>query len=87
MVASNPDAAAWRKYKELMGETAGAAEANIEAEKRKRIEEAQYRRDDSRRSIYNGYRLWTILLAPLPALLIGVWMLVRRRARAAAIVP
>jgi len=29
---SNPDAAAWRKYKELMGETAGAAEANIEAE-------------------------------------------------------
>lgn len=26
------DAAAWRKYKELMGETAGASEANIEAE-------------------------------------------------------
>ncbi len=61
--------------------------ANIEADKKKRIEEAQYRRDASRRSIYNGYRLWTILLAPLPALLIGLWMLVRRRARAAAIVP
>lgn len=26
------EAAAWRKYKELMGETAGASEANIEAE-------------------------------------------------------
>ncbi|MBS0191925.1 MAG: hypothetical protein U0573_04710 [Phycisphaerales bacterium] len=28
----NTDAASWRKYKELMGETSGAAEANIEAE-------------------------------------------------------
>ncbi|MBS0187520.1 MAG: hypothetical protein JSS51_05595 [Planctomycetes bacterium] len=28
----NADALAWRKYKELMGETAGASEANIEAE-------------------------------------------------------
>ncbi len=28
----NQDAMAWRKYKELMGETAGASEANIEAE-------------------------------------------------------
>lgn len=28
----NQDAIAWRKYKELMGETAGASEANIEAE-------------------------------------------------------
>lgn len=28
----NADANSWRKYKELMGETSGAAEANIEAE-------------------------------------------------------
>ena len=28
----NTFAASWRKYKELMGETSGAAEANIEAE-------------------------------------------------------
>jgi hypothetical protein len=28
----NPDAISWRKYKELMGETSGASEANIESE-------------------------------------------------------
>jgi ABC-2 type transport system permease protein len=61
--------------------------ADIEASKKKSIEEAQYVRDASRRSIYNRYRLSTVLLAPVPALLLGILTFVRRRSRAAAIVP
>jgi ABC-2 type transport system permease protein len=61
--------------------------ANIEAKKKERIEMAQYDRDASRRSIYNGYRILTVLLAPVPALLLGILTFVRRRSRAQAIVP
>jgi ABC-2 type transport system permease protein len=61
--------------------------ADIEAKKKLRIEEAQYTRDASRRTIYNGYRLFTLLLAPVPALLFGIATFLRRRSRAAAIVP
>jgi len=59
----------------------------IEAKKKVKIEAAQHDRDASRRKIHNGYRLWTLVLAPLPALLLGVWTLVRRSTRASAIVP
>jgi len=59
----------------------------IEGDKRTKIEEAQHDRDASRRKIHNGYRLWTLVLSPLPALLFGVWTLVRRNSRASAIVP
>lgn len=64
-----------------------AEKANIEAKKKERIEEAQYDRDASRRAIYNRYRVSTLVLAPVPALLFGIWTFVRRRQRAAAIVP
>ncbi len=60
---------------------------DIEATKKKRIEMAQYDRDASRRSIHNGYRILTVLLAPLPALLFGLFTLLRRMSRASAIVP
>lgn len=61
--------------------------ANIEAKKKESIEKAQYDRDASRRSIYNRYRILTVLLAPVPALLLGIVTFVRRRSRAQAIVP
>jgi ABC-2 type transport system permease protein len=64
-----------------------AEKADIEAKKKLRIEQAQYTRDASRRTIYNGYRVFTLLLAPLPALLFGIATFFKRRSRAAKIVP
>lgn len=64
-----------------------AEKADIEAKKKLRIEQAQYTRDASRRTIYNRYRVFTLLLAPLPALLFGIATFFRRRSRAARIVP
>ena len=61
--------------------------ADIEAKKKVKIEQAQYTRDASRRTIYNRYRVYTLLLAPVPALVFGIMTFLRRRARAAAIVP
>ena len=61
--------------------------ADIEAKKKARIEEAQFDRDTARSGIYNRYRILTVLLAPVPALLLGIATLVRRRARAQSIVP
>lgn len=63
------------------------AKADIDAKKKTRIEQAQHDRDTSRALIHDGYRLSTVLLSPTPALLLGIWTLVRRRNRAAAIVP
>ncbi|MFN9705418.1 MAG: hypothetical protein ACK595_11430 [Planctomycetota bacterium] len=48
---------------------------------------AQYDRDAARRGIYNRYRVLTVLLAPIPALLFGIVTFTRRRSRAQAIVP
>jgi ABC-2 type transport system permease protein len=64
-----------------------AAKADIEAKRKERIELAQYDRDAARRSIYNRYRVLTVLLAPIPALLFGIVTFTRRRSRAQAIVP
>lgn len=64
-----------------------AEKTDIEANKKKRIERAQYVRDASRRLANNGYSLMTLVLAPVPALLLGIVTFVRRRARARAIVP
>jgi len=63
------------------------AKAKIEADKRTKIEIAQHKRNEARDGIHNGYRLWTLLLAPVPALLLGIVTLVRRSSRASAIVP
>ena len=64
-----------------------AAKADIEAKRKERIEMAQYDRDAARRGIYNRYRVLTVLLAPIPALLFGIVTFTRRRSRAQAIVP
>jgi ABC-2 type transport system permease protein len=61
--------------------------ADIEAKKKERIERAQYDRDAARARIHNRYRVLAVLLAPIPALLLGVFTFTRRRARAQAIVP
>lgn len=61
--------------------------ADIEAKKKERIEQAQYDRDAARNRIHNGYRVLTVLLAPVPALLLGIATFLRRRSRAQAIVP
>jgi ABC-2 type transport system permease protein len=61
--------------------------ANIEAKKKESIEMAKYDRDSARAGIHNRYRVLTVLLAPVPALLLGIATLVRRRSRAQAIVP
>lgn len=63
------------------------AKDKIEADKRTRIEIAQHKRDEARTSIHDGYRLWTLLLSPVPALLFGIVTLLRRSSRASAIVP
>lgn len=59
----------------------------IEDDKRVRISIAQHERNQAKKGIHDGYRLWTILLAPVPALLFGIVTLIRRSSRAAAIVP
>ncbi|MCA8974368.1 MAG: Gldg family protein [Planctomycetes bacterium] len=63
------------------------AKAKIEADKRTKIQIAQHARNEARDGIHDGYRLWTLLLAPVPALLLGIFTLVRRSARASSIVP
>lgn len=59
----------------------------IERDKRKELEAASYARTSSKRAVQAGYKGWTILLTPLPALLVGCLMFFRRRAREASIVP
>jgi ABC-2 type transport system permease protein len=61
--------------------------AKIEADKRIRINDAQHARNEARDGIHNGYRLWTMFLSPVPALLLGILTLARRSARATSIVP
>jgi ABC-2 type transport system permease protein len=61
--------------------------AKIDSQKKQRLEEATHDRDAAKRGIHDGYRLVTILLSVLPGLALGVLTLVRRHARAAAIVP
>jgi ABC-2 type transport system permease protein len=63
------------------------AKAKIEDDKRARIEEAAHKRDVAKNAINNGYRLFTLILAPLPAMLVGFLTYFRRRARERAIVP
>ncbi len=63
------------------------AKARIEDGKRSKIELARHERDSSKTRLYNGYRSLMLLLAPLPALAMGLIMFVRRRAREAANVP
>lgn len=63
------------------------AKAKIEDDKRVRINGAQLLRNQARKGIHDGYRLWTILLAPVPAFLLGIVTLIRRSSRAASIVP
>ncbi|MCA8952384.1 MAG: Gldg family protein [Planctomycetes bacterium] len=64
-----------------------AAKAKIEDQKRVSISRAQHDRNQARKGIHDGYRLWTILLAPVPALLLGIATFFRRGSRAASIVP
>lgn len=64
-----------------------AEKAKIESDKRTRIEIAQHARDESRESIHNGYRAMGLALSFLPASLLGLVTLIRRSARASAIVP
>ncbi|MCR9246557.1 MAG: Gldg family protein [bacterium] len=64
-----------------------AAKGKIEDERRDRIGRAQLERNRARASIHDGYRLWTLLLAPVPAFLLGIVTLIRRNSRAASIVP
>jgi ABC-2 type transport system permease protein len=63
------------------------SKARIEEQKRGRIEIARHERDTGKARLYNGYRVMMLLLAPLPALAMGLMTFVRRRAREAAIVP
>jgi hypothetical protein len=63
------------------------AKAKIEDDKRASIELAAHKRDVAKNTINNGYRLFTLVLAPLPAVLLGFVTFFKRRARERAIVP
>jgi ABC-2 type transport system permease protein len=63
------------------------AKAKIDSEKKAKLEAATHERDIARKRIHDSYRLLTLILAPMPALLLGIVTLVRRGSRAAAIVP
>jgi ABC-2 type transport system permease protein len=64
-----------------------ADRAKIDEDKKRKLEEATHDRDSSKRSIHDTYRLTTLLLGIVPAILIGIVMFVRRSSRAASIVP
>lgn len=61
--------------------------ADIETKKKERIEEAKFERDQEKGAIQATYRWSTLGLAVLPPLLLGIFTLIRRMNRAAAIVP
>lgn len=61
--------------------------AEIEREKLDKIREATHRRDTQKREVQAVYKGWTLVLTPLPALLMGLVMFFRRRARETQIVP
>ena len=61
--------------------------AQIEDQKRRRLEEAQHDRDSARKGIHDFYRITTLILAAVPGILLGLLTYFRRNARAAAIVP
>ncbi len=63
------------------------ARSRIEDEKRLAIERAGYLRNAQKRRVQAGYQAWTIGLTPVPALLVGLIIFIRRRAREARIVP
>ena len=61
--------------------------AQIDDQKKIKLEEASHDRDAARKGIHDSYRLVTLLLSAVPCLLLGVLTLVRRTSRAASIVP
>lgn len=63
------------------------AKAQIEQKKQRAIERAAHQREQDRRAIHNGFRILTLLLAPIPALLVGIMTWMRRRGQQARIVP
>jgi len=63
------------------------AKEQIEEDKRELIDQARHVRDSQKLGLYNGYRWLMLLIAPLPALLMGFVTWGRRRAREQAIVP
>jgi len=63
------------------------AKATIEAEKEARLQEASHKRDSARKAVHDWYRVATLVLAVVPALLLGIATWLRRSSRAASIVP
>lgn len=63
------------------------AKEQIEEGKQEVIDQARHLRDQQKLGLYNGYRWSMMLIAPLPALLMGFLTWGRRRARERAIVP
>lgn len=61
--------------------------AEIEAKKKRALEEAQHDRDAARKGVHDSYRGVTLMLSILPGLALGILTLVRRGTRAASIVP
>jgi ABC-2 type transport system permease protein len=59
----------------------------IESDKQRRIDQARHARDANKRNLYNSYRIVMLLLAPLPALVMGLVTFNRRRSRENSIVP
>jgi ABC-2 type transport system permease protein len=63
------------------------AKAQIEQQKQRAIERAAHKREEDRRAIHNGFRLTILFATPIPALLVGIVMFIRRRSRESRIVP
>ncbi|MEY4674623.1 MAG: hypothetical protein RL148_2407 [Planctomycetota bacterium] len=62
-------------------------QAQIEDDKRKKIEIAKHEKNVAQRRVQNGYQVSTVLFAPIPALLMGLWVFTRKRSRESMIVP
>lgn len=63
------------------------AKAQIEQAKNRAIDRAAHKREEDRRAIHNGFRFWTLLATPIPALAVGLLVFFRRRSRESRIVP
>jgi ABC-2 type transport system permease protein len=63
------------------------AKAQIEQKKQRAVERAAHQREQDRRGIHNRYRFFTLVLTPIPALMVGLMMFLRRKQQQARIVP